>query len=54
LPGVLIAVAVTTTVSWLIGFEQNATATIEQVAEPEAQGLAHRVRAHRGSHQGNP
>jgi SulP family sulfate permease len=39
LPGVLIAVAVTTTASWLIGFEQNATATIEQVAEPEAKTL---------------
>jgi SulP family sulfate permease len=39
LPGVLIAVAVTTTASWLIGFEQNATATIEQVAEPEAKVL---------------
>jgi SulP family sulfate permease len=39
LPGVLIAVAVTTTASWLIGFEQNTTATIEQVAEPEAKVL---------------
>lgn len=39
LPGVLIAVAVTTTASWLIAFEQNATATIEQVAEPEAKVL---------------
>jgi SulP family sulfate permease len=39
LPGVLIAVAVTTTASWLIGFERNAVATIEQVAEPEARAL---------------
>ncbi|MDK9701860.1 MAG: SulP family inorganic anion transporter [Sulfuritalea sp.] len=39
LPGVLIAVAVTTTASWLIGFERNATATIEQIAEAEAQTL---------------
>ena len=39
LPGVLIAVAVTTIASWLIGFERNATATIEQVAEPEARAL---------------
>ncbi|TRZ98753.1 MAG: SulP family inorganic anion transporter [Rhodocyclaceae bacterium] len=39
LPGVLIAVAVTTAASWLIGFERNATATIEQVAEPEAKAL---------------
>ena len=34
LPGVLIAVALTTTASWLIGFERNATANIDQVAEP--------------------
>jgi len=39
LPGVLIAVAVTTAASWLIGFERNATATIDQVAEPEARAL---------------
>ena len=39
LPGVLIAVAVTTTASWLIGFEQNATATIDGIAEPEARAL---------------
>lgn len=39
LPGVLIAVAVTTVASWLIAFEQNTTATIEQVAEPEARAL---------------
>jgi SulP family sulfate permease len=39
LPGVLIAVAVTTTASWLIGFERNAVAAIDQVAEPEARAL---------------
>ena len=39
LPGVLIAVALTTVVSWQIGFERNATATLEQIAEPEAQTL---------------
>ena len=39
LPGVLIAVALTTTASWLIGFERNATANIDQVAEPEARAL---------------
>jgi SulP family sulfate permease len=39
LPGVLIAVAVTTAASWLIGFERNATATIEQVVEPEARAM---------------
>jgi SulP family sulfate permease len=39
LPGVLIAVAVTTTASWLIGFERNDTASVEQIAEPEAKVL---------------
>ena len=39
LPGMLIAVAVTTTASWLIGFERNAVATIDQVAESEAKAL---------------
>ena len=39
LPGVLIAVALTTLVSWQTGFERNATATLEQIAEPEAQAL---------------
>ena len=39
LPGVLIAVAVTTAASWLIGFEQTATTTLDGVAEPEARAL---------------
>ena len=39
LPGVLIAVALTTVVSWTIGFERNASARIEHIAEPEAQAL---------------
>ena len=39
LPGVLIAVALTTAVSWFIGFERNAGVRIEQIAEPEAQVL---------------
>ncbi|HEX8987528.1 MAG TPA: SulP family inorganic anion transporter [Rhodocyclaceae bacterium] len=39
LPGVLVAVGMTTLVSWQIGFERNATARIEQIAEPEAQAL---------------
>jgi SulP family sulfate permease len=38
-PGVLVAVALTTIVSWLIGFERNATATVEQISEPEAKSL---------------
>jgi SulP family sulfate permease len=40
-PGVLIAVAITTVVSWQIGFERNATASLAQIAEPEAQALLH-------------
>jgi len=39
LPGVLIAVAITTLVAWQSGFEHNATATLEQIADPEARGL---------------
>ncbi len=39
LPGVLIAVALTTVVSWAIGFERNASSRIEHIAEPEAQAL---------------
>lgn len=39
LPGVLIAVALTTVVSWQTGFERNASATLEQIAEPEARAL---------------
>jgi len=39
LPGVLIAVALTTVVSWQTGFERNASATLEQVADAEAQTL---------------
>jgi SulP family sulfate permease len=39
LPGVLIAVAVTTVISWQIGFERNATARIEQIMETEAKTL---------------
>jgi SulP family sulfate permease len=39
LPGVLIAVALTTVVSWQIGFERNAAATLEQIADTEARTL---------------
>jgi SulP family sulfate permease len=39
MPGVLVAVLVTTIASWLIGFERNATATIGGIAEPEAKAL---------------
>ncbi len=39
LPGVLIAVALTTVASWSISFERNAAVRIEQIAEPEARAL---------------
>ena len=38
-PGVLIAVAITTTASWLIGFERNDAASVAQIMEPEAKAL---------------
>ncbi|MBI5110246.1 MAG: SulP family inorganic anion transporter [Rhodocyclales bacterium] len=39
LPGVLIAVVLTTVVSWQIGYERNATAALAQIADAEAQSL---------------
>ncbi|MHB1429351.1 MAG: SulP family inorganic anion transporter [Rhodocyclaceae bacterium] len=39
LPNVLIAVVVTTILSWQIGFEQNAKAKYEEIADPAVQGL---------------
>jgi len=39
MPGVLIAVAVTTTISWGIGFERNATGRIDNVVDVEARTL---------------
>ncbi len=38
LPGVLVAVALTTVVSWQIGYERTAKASAEQIADPDAQG----------------
>jgi SulP family sulfate permease len=38
-PGVLVAVLVTTVASWLIGFERNDTAAIEQIGDAEASVL---------------
>jgi len=35
LPGVLLAVLVTTVLSWAIGFERNADGKLEQIADPE-------------------
>ena len=39
LPGVLIAVVVTTLLSWSIGFERNADGKLEQIADPELQAV---------------
>jgi len=39
LPGVLIAVTLTTVVSWQIGFERNASARVEDVMDKEARTL---------------
>ncbi len=39
LPGVLIAVVLTTVVSWAIGFERNSKAGLEAIMDPEAQAL---------------
>ncbi|HUX91882.1 MAG TPA: SulP family inorganic anion transporter [Gallionellaceae bacterium] len=40
LPGVLLAVALTTIVSWSIGFEHNSTGQIEQIMDAEVKTLA--------------
>ncbi len=42
-PGVLIAVAVTTAVSWGIGFERNSSARDTDIADPEIRSLASEV-----------
>jgi len=40
LPGVLIAVAAATALSWFIGFERNATVAVAAVADETARGMA--------------
>jgi SulP family sulfate permease len=40
MPGVLIAVALTTIVSWSIGFEHNSTGKIEEIMDAEVKNLA--------------
>jgi len=40
LPGVLIAVALTTIVSWAIGFEHNSTGKIDEIMDAEVKTLA--------------
>lgn len=44
-PGVLIAVVITTLVSWAIGFEKNADGRLEQVRDPELFALVQAVDA---------
>lgn len=39
LPGVLVAVGLTTVISWAVHFERNSSITADQVADPEAQKL---------------
>ncbi|MFZ5483138.1 MAG: SulP family inorganic anion transporter [Pseudomonadota bacterium] len=40
LPGVLIAVSLTTLVSWAIGFEHNGSGRVEEIVDPEVRLLA--------------
>lgn len=40
LPGVLIAVVITTIVSWSIGFEHNSTGKVEEIMDAEVKSLA--------------
>ncbi|MFN3544189.1 MAG: SulP family inorganic anion transporter [Thiobacillus sp.] len=42
-PGVLVAVVLTTLISWAVGFERNASATHAQVADPELKVQVERV-----------
>ncbi|MDO9467455.1 MAG: SulP family inorganic anion transporter [Thiobacillus sp.] len=42
-PGVLVAVVLTTLISWAIGFERNSSATLDQVAAPELRTQVDRV-----------
>lgn len=45
LPGVLLVVAVSTAISWAIGFERNALATVEQIADADLRHLVDGVAA---------
>jgi len=42
-PGVLIAVVLTTSLSWAIGFDHNGNAKLAQIASPDVQALAQEV-----------
>jgi SulP family sulfate permease len=43
LPGVLLAVVITTTVSWLVDFEKNSSGKIDQIADAELKTLVEKV-----------
>ncbi len=43
LPGVLIAVALTTLISWATGFEKNSSGTVDQVVEPALRAQVDKV-----------
>jgi SulP family sulfate permease len=45
LPGVLLAVAAATAVSWAVGFERNLEAEVDRIAEPRLRELVERVTA---------
>ena len=44
-PGVLVAVVLTTVISWAIGFEQNSKGTVAQVSDPELRAQVDKVLA---------
>ena len=46
LPGVLIALVVTTAISWAIGFEHNSSASIDALADSEAKNLVAQYSQH--------
>ncbi|MEW6589418.1 MAG: SulP family inorganic anion transporter [Pseudomonadota bacterium] len=42
-PGVLVAVVLTTLISWAVGFERNASGTLQHIADPELRTQVERV-----------
>ncbi|MFP5419004.1 MAG: SulP family inorganic anion transporter [Gammaproteobacteria bacterium] len=42
-PGVLVAVVLTTVISWAVGFERNSSGSVAQVAEPELRAQVDKV-----------
>ncbi len=43
LPGVLIAVVLTTVISWAVGFEKNSSGSVDKVADPELRAQVEKV-----------